>query len=118
MSSALKNTTIPTRVGGYVDRLGEKFRHKPERLTTSGTPKASLTTAKRQWRALIMATRKVGPLAPIANSANAIVARALVHKIMHHKAAVGSLEWKTFAQDEIRLALDAASQVLSRESLS
>jgi hypothetical protein len=43
-----------------------------------------------------------------AASANATVARHLVERLIRHPAPFASLEWRTFAQDAICDALDAA----------
>jgi hypothetical protein len=49
------------------------------------------------------------PLVPIDSSAGATVARHVVERIRNCKAIPGSLEWRTFCETEVRLALDAAA---------
>jgi hypothetical protein len=50
------------------------------------------------------------PLSPISQTANAAVAASVVERIYRHKAPPGSLQWRTFAETEVRLALDAAAR--------
>jgi hypothetical protein len=54
-------------------------------------------------------TSRPPPLAPIDSSANTTVARHVVERIRNCKAIPGSLEWRTFCETEVRLALDAAA---------
>jgi hypothetical protein len=51
----------------------------------------------------------MGPLRPIHNIANATIARNIVERIYRCKAVPGSPQWRSFAETEIRLALDAAT---------
>jgi hypothetical protein len=55
-----------------------------------------------------------------APSANATVARHLVERLIRHPAPFASLEWRTFAQEVICDALDAAPvrRVVPPESLA
>jgi hypothetical protein len=64
-------------------------------------------------------TTPVGPLAPISTSANAIVSRAITHKLIDYhnaKSECGSLRWRSFCELEIKLALDAAVATLTPAS--
>jgi hypothetical protein len=53
-------------------------------------------------------------------SANATVARQLVERLVRHPAPFASLEWRTFAQEVICDALDAAPvrRIVPPESLA
>jgi hypothetical protein len=53
-----------------------------------------------------MANRCLGPLRPIHNIANEILARGIAERIFRCKAVPGSPQWRSFVETEIRLALD------------
>jgi hypothetical protein len=58
-----------------------------------------------------MAPNRLGPLQPIATSANATVARALTSRLIEYhnaKSECGSHRWRSYCETEMRLALDAA----------
>jgi hypothetical protein len=57
----------------------------------------------------------INPLSPISRLANAAVARSVVKRILDREAS-SSLEWRTFAETEVRLALDAAARAPSPSS--
>jgi hypothetical protein len=54
-----------------------------------------------------MAAKSIGPLTPIATTAAATVARAVIERIFRRPAAPGSLQWRSFAETEVRLAIEA-----------
>jgi hypothetical protein len=56
-------------------------------------------------------TSRPPPLAPIDSSANTTIARHVVERIRTCKAVPGSLQWRTFCETEVRLALDAAASI-------
>ena len=54
----------------------------------------------------------INPLSPVSLTANAAIARSVVERIYDYEAS-SSLDWRTFAETEIALALDAAARVPS-----
>jgi hypothetical protein len=59
-----------------------------------------------------MTNNRSGPLAPISMTAAARVARQIVERIFRCPAVPGSLQWRGFAENEVRLAIEAAAVIL------
>jgi hypothetical protein len=56
----------------------------------------------------------INPLTPIATTAAATVARHIVERIFRCKAVPGSLQWRSYCELEIKLAIEAAAATVRR----
>jgi hypothetical protein len=58
----------------------------------------------------MMTDGRSGPPAPVSTTDAATVARQIVERIFQCPAVPGSLQWRDFAETEVRLAIEAAAR--------